>query len=99
MGEMEKALLAMFVEQGDVSAEVLMQKKAEEEAKKTVIELAEPLDLEASRELMKAMEKYENIEQNVWEEVKSDLKSGNLEVPEEVPESFLLKKGSSAAKT
>mmetsp|Transcript_62051 Transcript_62051/g.146309 ORF Transcript_62051/g.146309 Transcript_62051/m.146309 type:complete len:346 (+) Transcript_62051:95-1132(+) len=94
--ELEKALLAMFVEQGDVSPDALMEKKAEEAAKKTVIELDQPLDLETSRELFKAMNKYESMEQGVWDEVQQEMQSGTIEVPDKVKEHFFLKKEAAA---
>ena len=60
----------------------------------SVIELAEPLDTAASRDLLAAFGKYRAIEQDVWQEVTDDLARGRLQVSElssaEVPETFVL---------
>ena len=60
----------------------------------SVIELAEPLDTAASRDLLAAFGKYRAIEQDVWQEVTDDLARGRLQVSElssaEMPETFVL---------
>ncbi len=74
--ELEKALLSMFVDQGDVSPDVLLEKKSGNGGRgqgRTVIELDQPLDLQSSRELLSAMDKYEAMEQRVWDEVSHSL--------------------------
>jgi len=58
-----------------------------------VIELEEPLDLGASRDLLAAFNKYGDIERELWEQVGMDLVQGKAPTPSDVKwqETFVLK--------
>ena len=63
-------------------------------ATQTVIELEEPLDLGASRDLLTAFNKYGDIEKELWEQVGMDLVRGKAPTPSKAKfqETFVLGK-------